>query len=381
MFTKFLIPLVLLSMILPAAFSSGPMPASDGWVPLVSVAPVDVPAAVAELDRTGEVTLVVAGHLLRLVLVEHDIFAPGGRAIVHVDENFTQTIVGEVTARAFQGQVKDVEPSAAVVTFDGPKEAIRGTVFLDDRAYFLRTTNIDGLVLLETTWEEDSTPTPAARTPHALVGGVGILGTGNKYTFVRPVASTQYAADPTWTTHVTDVFNQQHAMWDNQVFMHQSVGPFTTVMENVATGSCSTLLASFRSFVAAGIQSGWLQDAYQLFAHNELDCVGLAYSAPTHEDQLTLGSAEMTTVIEAHDHSIWDNYDPDNSYHLGLVSAQELSHNYGEFEHSYSCRAWDFWGSCIDYNVMAAGEDPDDMGFWWTETSHGRIYDDSFHQL
>lgn len=321
--------------------------------------------------------LPVGGQDLRLKLVEHDIFAPDGRDIIEISPEGEEIVVGRVTARTFYGNVVGQPGSNAALTIDGGVDALYGAIHHDGILYHLYTESLLEATLLGSDWL--SAPGPAIHSavshPSDASDEPTLFGWPNKHTYIRIVASAWYAWENDWTVRVTDAFNQQHAMWDNQVYVHQSIGPFMA-MSNVASTDCYVILGAFESFVENGLATeAWAQDSFQLFAHNDGSiCEGAAYAIPSESQYIPHNSKKMTSWIEAWDNDIGDAYNPTYSYHLGLISAQELSHNYGEWDHPTTC------GTTCNVMYPAATQAPN-MGFWWTQTSHNRIYMDTNWQL
>lgn len=190
----------------------------------------------------------------------------------------------------------------------------------------------------------------------------------HRYIDVKPYADdyhTDEHGSSAGNTRITDAFNEQHAMWDNSLSppIHQVILSITRNTSNYSTSSnCDTHLAAFRD--ATTHPSG--AEAGQLFTGKNLSgCYGVAYvsnSGPGNP------SINRDSLLEDADHSIWDYYDPDEDDDRGLVSAQEIAHNWGEPDHPQD-KSGGF------YNVMASGTDHDKRDFWFTSGSITRLDD------
>lgn len=104
-------------------------------------------------------------------------------------------------------------------------------------------------------------------------------------------------------------------------------------------------------------------DAYQLFTGwNFGKCDGWAYA-----NSPGVMAVWRDSLVEAHDHVWWDTYDPDEADDLGLVSGQEIAHNWGEPDHPQN----KIWYCCwyYRYNIMDSGTDEDWRVFRFTGTS------------
>lgn len=336
---------------------------------------VDVKAVEQEFDSTSAITLPVRGQMLTFDLAEHDLFGERGREVYDISDTGVATLVGFVTARPLSGSVRGIEPSRVVVTIDSGTSSIFGTVYMNDRAYSLvGEPDKSGKTVLRTIWDENTRPTDIPTPPESI----GILAIRD--TYVRVFSDTNfrnYASN--WQTRITNAFNEQHSMWDSYTEIHQYHGPFTSIT-GAWSGNCSTHLASFSSAVQTGINSGTYtgSDAFELFTGVDLDAYGCAYTA-TPGNTLTLGTSSAVAILEAVDQSCCDTYDPDESQNLGIVSATELGHVYGEEDHPQDerCESWFWWGGCADnhWNVMAGGQDIDERSFWFTSGSSTKSAD------
>lgn len=272
------------------------------------------------------------------------------------------------------------------ITLDAQTASIVGTVYADERRYdLLGEPAADGLTTLTTTWEEERRLPPVPVKPGD--GGIRLLYIKNSY--IRVFADTSfrnYASN--WATRITNAFNEQHAMWDNQPEIHQYVVGFHAVNWAFST-NCGAHLDSFEAEIQSGQTAGIYaasDDAYQLFTGINMNALGCANS-PTPP---SISSYTASSVLVAVDHDVLSNhYDPDESQNLGIVSATELGHVYGEESHPTNTRCeWYWpWGACgqTTSNVMSAGIAMDDRGFWFTSgsstASENRIEAEAWPQL
>ena len=345
--------------------------------------PVNVVALEKQFDALGQMTIPVRGHDITLELRERDLFGERGREVWEVSDDATKArLVGYVTARALVGHVHGVQETHATITLDSGTNSLFGTVRMNERAYSLiGEPDASGQTMLRTVWDEKPESLPTQEE-----GGIGAMAI--RYTYIRVFSDLNYRNYASnWQTRITNAFNEQHSMWDSYTEIHQYHGPFTSIT-GAWSSDCGSHIDSFESHVQSGINSGTYvgDDAYELFTGVDLSGV---YGCANSYNTITMGSKDATAILEAVDHSAFDTYDPDESHNLGILSATELGHVYGEEDHPQDerCEAWWPWGSCMDYkwNVMAGGQDIDERTFWFTSGSStksaDRIKAESWPQL
>lgn len=337
-----------------------------------SVAAWDFDEAIRTLEAEGRLTLPVAGRERVLLLEARDFIVD--RTIVGAEVGGASRVVGYVTAMPYRGVVEGDEDDLALITIDAARRALIGTIYLDNRG--IQVEYHDGEVLaaptgvMVSTWQEVDMVPPVRRDP------IGVLASYN--TGIVVVGDSLYAVGD-WTTRVTQAFNEQHDMWYQYPALNQWIYSFRT-MNHYSTTDADALLAYFKSWTT---RFSWPSsvDAFQLFAANDIyrksvNVIGLGNSIAGDAEKLLHGTSEMVSAVEGWDHSSIDSYNPYNTRHLGIASATELGHNYGEWEHPQN-----YDSTRGGYNIMAGGTAIWLRSFWFTTQSNGRIIDDSWEQF
>lgn len=330
---------------------------------------------------------------LLLAILEYDLFAPGEKKVQYGPSEDNILYEEELLVWTYQGKVVGDENSNVALTFD--IAGIYGTVrtgalritFEPEFPAMPMGTDLQSSTLARFNGERSVPQVLDREVACATVGiiaapllsncGLGIvaealpdMGLADvsfvvfEFADVKPYADSYHTSDHGSTagnTRITDAFNQQHNMWDTYVEIHQTILAIFRSTSNYSTSStCETHLTAFTN--THSTSSG--ADAYQLFTGKDLsDCNAYAWEPQTAGTMVS----SRDSVIEDTDHSIWDTYDPDEDDDRGLVSAQEIAHNWGEPDHPQDTNG----NGC--YNVMASGTDHDNRCFFFTSGTISRI--------
>lgn len=175
---------------------------------------------------------------------------------------------------------------------------------------------------------------------------------------VQPVADKRFTSKHSnFATRIANGIAAQADMWREQTCIYLGEYAVYAPGWNYSTSSnCSTHLNSFKNLYSPSVPG---TDASQLYTGLDMDCQGIGYK-PTYSGNI---ARNPYNLVEAVNHHWYDTYDPDSSFDLGLVSAHELGHNWGERDHPGDYYLKDGYRH---YNVMVNGISYNDRYFWFT---------------
>ncbi len=345
---------------------------------------------------------------ISLVLAEFDVFAPGMKIRPVHDETGSPVGYEPFPYWSFEGVVANDPTSRAVITMDD--RGLYGTVRAFDvlmhykpvdedhilasgemavvRAKWIDNGSAGSILVdaekyaIDTVRENDASQ--SSQRSSAKTGGTiyykspdtnRVYENDLSVSCNRQPATAKSLADKRFTdkhsnyaTRIANAFAIQRAMWDAYTCNILVLNNIEALPYNYSSsGTCSTHLLHFRQFN----EEEWGINAYQLFTGIELnDCDGIGYKESAgvqakhyygyRTENPNNWWDDRLSLIEAVDHNRWsDSNDPDEQSDLGLVSAQEIGHNWGEPSHPQSAQNY-------RYNVMADGTIYDDRDFWMT---------------
>lgn len=224
--------------------------------------------------------------------------------------------------------------------------------------------------LNETTNGFETIPQSASGLLNSVDDGVGgemSASTACKTATVRPYSDYSFRYyKSNWETRILNAINAGRTMYLQQACLVLDIqSPYPSNNWSTST-NCDTNLDDFRAY--HGRFSG--VDGYQGFTGRNLSgCYGNGYTSFYGSGHFVKAGYE-DTIIEAIDWSSSDDYDPDYTHDLGIVSNHELAHIWGQKEHEFMRRSMDW-----TYNIMAGGVDFDQREYWLTPNARQNIMD------
>lgn len=296
------------------------------------------------------------GLTVDLHLQEMDLFLPGHRRIVYVDEEGRTLREEPILARTFRGHVIGTDVPVFLVI---APEGIYGAVRHDGIEHSLQPRQWnDGLVLQEVVWDAAPTWEPSVDL-QGLAEREGFsqetmetTSAGRYGLVVAPYAEPSFrAAKSDWFNWIANAYGYGWNMWMSETNIEIALHDIIALTNDRTGGSyCGGAydygMLSFQNWLYGRTISG--VNSYGLFhgyggtpgtwGCGSMNCRQTGYGCL----QAASGSPEhlATHTIQAVDQSSTDDYDATRADHQGKAIHHELTHNAGEQGHPARNWCW-----------------------------------------